>query len=105
RLHGQDSNVTVRSGPSWVTGIGEAKISPQGFPGGRRVRGKDTAGRSECGSGHTETRCGASLTERSIAVRVRAVEEQLAGALLLSRMIKSGPSASRSRAALPSGAS
>ena len=40
RMRGQDSHVTMRSGPSWVTGIGEAKPHRKAFPGGRQVRGK-----------------------------------------------------------------
>ena len=55
RLHGQDSNVTGRSGLSRVTGTGEAKPHHRAFPGGRQVRGKTLAGRSECGSGRTRS--------------------------------------------------
>jgi hypothetical protein len=42
-----------RSGPSRVTGIGEAKPHRKAFPGGRQVRGKTRPGRSECGSDRT----------------------------------------------------
>src|SRR5438874_5645055 len=37
------------------------KASPQGVPGRPTGPRKDTVGRSECGSDHTETPCGASL--------------------------------------------
>ena len=40
RVRGQDSHVTRWSGPSRVTGIGEAKPHRKAFPGGRRVQGK-----------------------------------------------------------------
>jgi hypothetical protein len=40
RMRGQDSHETMRSGPSRVTGIGEAKPHRKAFPGGRQVRGK-----------------------------------------------------------------
>ena len=40
RMRGQDSHETMRSGPSRVTGIGEAKPHCKAFPGGRQVRGK-----------------------------------------------------------------
>ena len=39
-MRGQDSHETRRSGPSRVTGIGEAKPHRKAFPGGRQVRGK-----------------------------------------------------------------
>ena len=39
-MRGQDSHETIRSGPSRVTGIGEAKPNRKAFPGGRQVRGK-----------------------------------------------------------------
>src|SRR3954469_5410714 len=61
RVRGQDSHVTRWSGPSRVTGIGEAKPHRRAFPGGRRVQGKTRLVDRECGSGHTETPCGASL--------------------------------------------
>lgn len=40
RVRGQDSHETMRSGPSRVTGIGEAKPHRRAFPGGRQVQGK-----------------------------------------------------------------
>lgn len=40
QLHGQDSHVTGWSGPSRVTGNGEANPHRKAFPGGRQVRGK-----------------------------------------------------------------
>src|SRR3954454_13393741 len=39
RVRGQDSHVTRWSGPSRVTGIGEAKPHRRAFPGGRWVQG------------------------------------------------------------------
>ena len=39
-MRGQDSHETIRSGPSRVTGIGEAKPHREALPGGRQVRGK-----------------------------------------------------------------
>src|SRR4051794_21532255 len=47
------------------------KTSPQGVPGRPTGPRKDTAGRSECGSGRTETPCGVSLTEPQLWIRVR----------------------------------
>lgn len=40
RVRGQDSHETMRSGPSRVTGIGEAEPHRKAFPGGRQVQGK-----------------------------------------------------------------
>ena len=45
--------MTGWSGPSRVTGNGEAKPHRKAFPGGRQVQGKTLAGRSECGSDRT----------------------------------------------------
>ncbi len=39
----RNSHETMRSGPSRVTGIGEAKPHRKAFPGGRQVRGKTRA--------------------------------------------------------------
>ncbi len=39
-MRGQDSHETNRSGPSRVTGIGEAKPPRKAFPGDRQVQGK-----------------------------------------------------------------
>jgi hypothetical protein len=39
-VRGQDSHVTGWSGPSRVTGTGEAKPHRKAFPGGRQVQGK-----------------------------------------------------------------
>ena len=39
-MRGQDSHETMKSGPSRVTGIGEAKPHRKAFPGGRQVQGK-----------------------------------------------------------------
>ena len=40
RVRGQDSHETKRSGPSRVTGIGEAKPHRKAFPDDRQVQGK-----------------------------------------------------------------
>ena len=57
RMRGQDSHETMRSGPSRVTGIGEAKPHRKAFPGGRQVRGKTrpvdrSAGQAAPGAAH-----------------------------------------------------
>ena len=69
-MRGQDSHETMRSGPSRVTGIGEAKPHRKAFPGGRQVRGKtrpvdQSAGQTAPGALRRQP------TSRPIGVRVR----------------------------------
>ena len=74
RMRGQDSHETIRSGPSRVTGIGEAKPHRKAFPGGRQVRGKTrpvdrSAGQAAPGALRRQPNQG------SIAVRVQAARK------------------------------
>ena len=53
RMRGQDSHETMKVRPFSGHRHRRGKASPQGVPGRSTGPGKDTAGRSECGSGRT----------------------------------------------------
>src|SRR5271154_3867630 len=52
-MRGQDSHETMKVRPFSGHRHRRGKASPQGVPGRSTGPGKDTAGRSECGSGRT----------------------------------------------------
>src|SRR4029077_15906209 len=52
-MRGQDSHETMKVRPFSGHKHRRGKASPQGVPGRSTGPGKDTAGRSECGSGRT----------------------------------------------------
>jgi hypothetical protein len=69
RGRGQDSHLTGGRALLGSQASARQNTSPQGGPGRPTGPEKDTAGQSECRSGHTGTSCSASLTKWSIAVR------------------------------------
>ena len=75
--------MTRRSGPSWVTGIGEAKPHRKAFPGGRQVRGKTRMVDRSVGQA-TPGRLAAPAYQTVHRCESQAAREQLAKTHLLS---------------------
>ena len=74
--------MTGWSGPSRVTGNGEASPHRKAFPGGRQVQGKTLAGRSECGSDRTGRL--AAPAYQTVDLCLRQAAQELASIYLLS---------------------
>ncbi len=80
--------MTGWSGPSRVTGNGEANPLRKAFPGGRQVRGKTLAGRSECGSDRTGRLTAPAY--QTVDLCLRQAARELASIYLLSVLKISG---------------
>src|SRR5512134_3777837 len=98
RMHGQDSHVTMRSGPSWVTGIGEAKPHRKAVPGGRQVRGKTRLTVDRSAGQAAPGRLAAPAYQTVYRCESQAAREQLARTFLLSLWCTSRPRWTRRRA-------
>ncbi len=77
--------MTGWSGPSRVTGNGEASPHRKAFPGGRQVQGKTLAGRSECGSDRTGHLTAPAY--QTVDLCLRQAARELASIYLLSVLI------------------
>ena len=80
--------MTGWSGPSRVTGNGEASPHRKAFPGGRQVQGKTLAGRSECGSDRTGHLTAPAY--QTVDLCLRQAARELASIYLLSVLKISG---------------
>ncbi len=80
--------MTGWSGPSRVTGNGEASPHRKAFPGGRQVQGKTLAGRSECGSDRTGHLTAPAY--QTVDLCLRQAARELASIYLLSVLKMSG---------------